>query len=115
MQRPTWSSNNVSPTASPTPANRINVRPQPPPARTSTGKKGIARPAASLAGAGRGRTAAPVGAGGRTMTGTLTAWRSEARLVDRHPEPVPADHLVVGQTSLQMLGDHVDVLEVALD
>src|SRR5258707_10428906 len=38
----------------------------------------------------------------------------QPRLVYRQPQPVPADHLVVGQAALQVLGDHVDVLEVAL-
>src|SRR5882724_2465854 len=36
-------------------------------------------------------------------------------LVYGETEPVAADQLVVGEAALQMLGDHVDVLEVALD
>src|SRR5262249_26748813 len=39
---------------------------------------------------------------------------SESRLVHRQPQPVSPDHLVVGQAALQVLGDHVDVLEVTL-
>src|SRR6266508_2391527 len=39
---------------------------------------------------------------------------SQPRLVHREPEPVPPDHLVVGQAALQVLRDHVNVLEVAL-
>jgi hypothetical protein len=39
----------------------------------------------------------------------------EARLVHRQAEPVPADQLVVGEPSLQMLADHVDVLELPLE
>src|SRR5438445_11852513 len=80
----------------------------------SIAKKPISRQAASIAAATRRRSAAPVRAGARSMTGTLTASTSESRLVDRQPEPVPADHLVVGQPSLQVLGDHVEVLEVGL-
>src|SRR4029453_15605903 len=40
--------------------------------------------------------------------------RSESVPVPRQPQPVPPDHLVVGQAALQVLGDHVDVLEMPL-
>src|SRR2546430_7698545 len=39
----------------------------------------------------------------------------ESRLVDRKPEPVSPDQLVVGEATLQVLADHVNVLEVALE
>src|SRR5207247_3997155 len=41
--------------------------------------------------------------------------RLEPALVDGEAQPVAADQLVVGHAALQVLGDHVDVLEVALD
>src|ERR1700730_892633 len=41
--------------------------------------------------------------------------RLEPTLVDLEAEPVPPDQLVVGQPGLQVLADHVHVLEVALD
>src|SRR5689334_2511744 len=43
------------------------------------------------------------------------ARRLEPRLVDGQPERVSTDELVVREPGLQMLRDHVDVLEVPLD
>src|SRR5262245_7218867 len=39
----------------------------------------------------------------------------ESRLVDGEAEPVAGGDLVVGEAPLRVLGDHVDVLEVALE
>src|SRR5215831_4474208 len=48
--------------------------------------------------------------------GAARSWAGlEAGLVYGEAEPVAADELVVGGAALEMLGDHVDVLEVALD
>src|SRR2546422_7615158 len=39
----------------------------------------------------------------------------ESRLVDGEPQPVSPDQLVVGEAPLQVLADHVNVLEMALE
>src|SRR2546428_11463470 len=41
--------------------------------------------------------------------------QSKPGLVDRQPQPVSPDQLVMRQATLQVLGDHVSVLEVPLE
>src|SRR5689334_11702989 len=70
-------------------------------------------PPGSISGVGSVSSASGFPGCSRTAVNPLGT--SEPPLVDRQTEPMPADQLVVSQPTLQMLGDHMDVLEVALD
>src|SRR5262245_35368204 len=52
---------------------------------------------------------------GRLGGAVEAPFESKPRLIDREAQPVPAYELVVGETTLQVLADHVNVLEVPLD
>ena len=42
-------------------------------------------------------------------------WWLESRFFDRQSQPILADQFVVREPALQVLGDHVDILKMALD
>src|SRR5262245_44801126 len=66
--------------------------------------------------------AARTAVNGHSATRAEANWRArrrwsglQTRLVDLQAQPVAPDQLVVGETRLDVLGDHVDVLEVTLE
>src|SRR5690242_8348709 len=70
-------------------------------------------PPGSISGVGNVSSAS--GFPGWSKTAVNPLGTSEPPLIDGQSEPIAADKLVVRQAPLQVLRDHVDVLEVPLD